>query len=335
MEWEHLLSRKPLGKSYVIDWEHHWSPEKLWRERGGRPGEVVHVMRGSTPSSTLHERAYRLDIHLKDMDRAGIDIAVLSSGGGDSLEVSKFVNDSLSQVMQQYPGRFVGLASVLPLGGKEAFAELERAVKVLGLPGVVISSQVEGLFLDAPQLRPFYEKVDELDIPIFVHVTSSPRYAGYDALESPYDLSRTLGRNFDLVNATTRLIFGGVLDDFPRLKFVMAHLGGGIAALSERMEFSQSREPIPGQQIRAKKPFPHYFDDTLYFDTAGFQVGIRALRCALTTISPQHMVFATDYPFLETMKPHVDAIRALDIDEEAKEGILGRNAAKLLKLPII
>ncbi|MFC1816614.1 amidohydrolase family protein [Thermodesulfobacteriota bacterium] len=315
----------------IIDWQHHYMPEKLWLKRGGRKGEVVHVVTRGNPSLTLYEQLYRLDMQIADMDRAGIDMAVLSVHA-DCLEDAELINDSLYRVMQEYPKRFVGLATVPPLGGKAALSEIERAVSVLGLPGVAIRSQIDGLSLDAPALRPFYEKINELDVPIFVHVAGALQ--GYDALESPYDLHRNIGREFDLVTATTRLIFGGVLDDFPNLRFIIAHFGGGISALVERSEYWQSREPIPGIRL-CKKPFREYLN-MLYFDTAGFTVGIRALQCALTTINPQHMLFATDYPYipssLETMKPYVDAIRALDLDEETKEGILGRNAVKLLKI---
>ncbi len=155
IDWEHLLKRKPLGKSYVIDWEHGWTPEEVWRKRGGRQGEFVQIMVDGSPIGTLSDQGYRLDMQLRDMDRGGIDIAVLS-GGGDSLEDCKVANDSLLQVMQQYPGRFVGLAGVPPLGGKKALADLERAIKVLGLKGGKISAEVDGHFLDDPLLRPFY-----------------------------------------------------------------------------------------------------------------------------------------------------------------------------------
>lgn len=315
----------------IIDWQHHYFPEKLWKKLGGKPGEVVHVLQGGMPRLSLFEQLYRIDQQLTDMDNGGIDIAVLSCTM-QSLEDSRMVNDDLSKVMKNYPDRFVGIALASPLGGKPALDEMERAIKDLGLRGVLIESQIDGYSLDFPGFWPFYQKAQELDIPIFVHVAPLP--LGYDALNGAYDLHRMIGREFDLATATTRLILSGVLDEFPNLKFVIAHLGGGIALLKERIEYWEVREPIPGVK-RPKKLFKEYLA-RLYFDTAGFTMGSNAIRTSLTEISPKQMIFGTDYPYiplnLRNMKPYVENIKKLDLDDHAKEGILYLTAADLLKL---
>ena len=151
---------------------------------------------------------------------------------------------------KKYPRSFVGLAQAPLLDGKPALDELRRAINDLGLRGVTITSQVSGLSLDSPQFYDFYETVCKLDVPVFVHPALVPM--GYEHLKD-YDLPRVLGREVDLTVATTRLIAGGIFDRFPNLKVVMAHFGGGIAAVKDR---------LVGKGYRfgtLQKPFAEYF----------------------------------------------------------------------------
>ena len=231
-------------------------------------------------------------------------------------------------------GRFVGLAQAPILEGKAALAELRRAISDLGLHGVTITSQVNGLSLDSPKLYDFYETVCELDVPVFVHPALVP--TGYEHLKD-YDLPRVLGREVDFTVATTRLIAGGIFDRFPNLKIVMAHFGGGIAAVKDR---------LIGKGYRfgtLKKPFAEYYD-MIYFDMAGFEGGVVALNCALQGIRPERLVFASDYPQdftgvntdtgkgMSELKNYIDAVRRLPLDGASHEKILGGTAAELLKL---
>ena len=171
-------------------------------------------------------------------------------------------------------------------------------------------------------------------MPIFVHPALVP--IGYELLQE-YDLPRVLGREVDLTVATTRLIAGGILDRFPKLKLVIAHFGGGIAAVKDR---------LIGKGYRfgtLKRSFADYFE-MLYFDLAGFEGGLPALHCALQGIRPERLVFASDYPQDFTgvntdtgkgtleLRGYIDAIRQLPLGEEIKDGILGATAMALLKL---
>ncbi|HMA81866.1 MAG TPA: amidohydrolase family protein, partial [Candidatus Binatia bacterium] len=145
-----------------------------------------------------------------------------------------------------------------------------------------------------------------------------------------------LTREFDLGVAVTRLIAGGVLDRYPELQLVFAHFGGGMAGYKERISRSSYRFKLP-------RSFDDYFD-LLYFDMAGFEGSPIALRCALEAIRPERMVFGTDYPqnfnssdpkqgkSVDGVGDYIDEIRKLALDEKIKENMLGRNAAKLLKI---
>jgi len=318
----------------IIDFEHHFLPKELFVRAGGQEGKVVTVMDGETQRTTLHDYLHRLDYHIRDMDTAGIDIAVISAAGPfEGLDDCKAINSAFAEIMRANRDRIVALSHVPALGGKLALDELDRAITELGLRGVSIRCQVEGLFLDSPKLHPFWEKVAKLDTPVFVHVATVP--AGYQALQAPYDLSRSLGREFDLLNATVRLIVSGVLEEFPELNIVLAHMGGGISAIRERI-LMRGYGGLTDVMNRMKRSFDEYLS-RLYFDMAGFEGGINAVKCALTTLSPKQLLFATDYPqnFTgdgEGMRKYIENIKELPLSAKDKEDMLGGNAAKLLKL---
>jgi aminocarboxymuconate-semialdehyde decarboxylase len=323
----------------VIDFQHHYIPVELAKKRGlySENGNTM-LKEGGLPATTMHRRLYDLDMQLKDMDEAGVDISVLSCllGWSAPLGECRMINDDLAAVQQKYPRRFIGLAQAPLLEGRAALAELRRGICDLGLHGVTITSQIGGLSLDAADLYDFYELACELDTPLFVHPALVPM--GYDHLKD-YDLPRVLGREVDLTVATTRLIAGGVLDRYPGLKIIMAHFGGGIAAVKDR---------LTGKGYRfgtLKRSFGEYYD-MVYFDMAGFEGGAAALQCALQGIRPERLVFASDYPQdftgvntdtgkgMKELRAYIDTVRGLPLGEEQKDAMLGGTAARLLKLRV-
>jgi len=320
----------------VVDFQHHYVPVELAKQRGLYSSQTTYLQGGGRRATTMHARLYDLELQLKDMAEAGIDVSVLSCllGWSATLEECRLINDDLARVQTEYSGRLVGLAQAPVLEGKEALGEIERSIHILGLKGVTITSQIKGVSLDSPELYGFYGKVCELDVPVFVHPALAP--VGYDLLQD-YDLPRVLGREVDLTVATTRLIAGGILDRFPKLKLVIAHFGGGIAAVKDRLLAKGYRFGT------LKRPFGDYFD-TLYFDLAGFEGGLPALHCALQGIRPERLVFASDYPQdftgvntdtgkgMQELRNYIDTIRKLPLNEGTIDAILGRTAVDLLKL---
>ena len=267
----------------IIDFEHHYIPAELGRRLGMDPTRKEAV---KTRDATVHAQLFDLEAQLRDMDQVGIDVAVQSCilGWDTTLENCRLINDCTATVQQQYRGRFVGLAHA-PILEQDGLRELERAIDELGLKGVTISSQVNGLPLDAREFVAFYELMRRLGVPIFVHPALAPK--GY-SLMNDYQLPVILTREFDLGLAVTRLIAGGVIERYPELDFVFAHFGGGLAGYKERIARSAYRFKLPQR-------FEDYFD-RLYFDMAGFEGSPIALRCALEGIRPERMIFATDYP---------------------------------------
>jgi len=319
----------------IIDFQHHFLPLELAQRRGFDSSKPGNLMEGGLPKLTVHQRLYDMDAQIQDMDAAGIDLAALSCNlGWDApVEDCRLINDSAAQIAQRYPNRFVGLAHA-PVLESAGLVEIERCVKQLKFHGATIASQINGLPLDAPEFVPFFKLACDLDLAIFVHPAMLPR--GY-SLFNEYDLARIIGREVDLQVAVTRVIAGRVMEEFPALKLVFSHFGGGIAAVKERLAAKAGRFGT------LKRPFDESFD-RLYFDAAGFEGGPIALRCALAGIRHDRLVFATDYPQdftgattqsgkgVPQIREYIELVRSLAQPESAANAILGGTAARLLHL---
>jgi len=317
----------------IVDIEHHYRPP--------RPGASDVVERKWAPDGTfLYSRgnsAADLDRHLWFMDEAGIDMAVLSGQFGNAtLDRVKNWNDSCAKVISDHPTRFAGFASAIPLGGDPAFDEIDRAVTQLGMKGVHISARPGGLFLDSKELWPFYEKVSELDVPIDIHVENDP--AGYDGFDASWPLHYILARELDITGAAFRLCFGGVLEDFPDLKFIVTHFGGAVASLKDRMDLyvELCGDVFYRDDILTSRPWNEYFDK-LYFNMAGRGRGVATLKSLLTCVSPDRIMFATDWPPNFENEPKacrefIADIRALDLPQADVDAMLGGTAMSLLGL---
>ncbi len=325
----------------IIDLEMHLFLEDKMQASSFKSGRICE--RYWDAEGKMHIRTSndgsRVDKFLQFMDEAGIDMAMLTNQS-KTLEQHKRWHDHCAKVVKEHPTRFVGCASIPPLGGKPAFRELERAVKELGMRGVHIWTNNDGHPLDSRKMWPFYEKVSELNIPIDVHITQDP--VGFDSLHAPYALYYVAARELDMIATVFRVCFGGVLEDFPDLVFIMNHFGGGVSSIIERFDAYTSFADHPGWpdfyygKRLISKPYRDYFN-RLYFNMAGREAGTATVKCALTNISPRKLMFGTDWPLNYDYNPqgvrqYIEEIRKLDLPEDDIDAMLGGTAAKLLKL---
>jgi predicted TIM-barrel fold metal-dependent hydrolase len=302
----------------IVDFQHHFTPRELFSEDPGDRCILTYDENGA-PSYISHRLLFDLDEHIRMMDFAGIDAAMLTSGAGmcADIERSRFINNKTREAESNYPGRFIGSAHVHPLGGAEALRELERCANELGFQGVVITSETDGLFLDDPAFEPFWAAAERLGMYVFVH----PALRLNDSRQfNSYDTARSLGREFSLVMATVRLINSGVLDRHPNLTIQMAHLSGGIASVLGRIRSYQDKDfwataGNPRHGIKPQRDFDYYLRERLVFDTAGFCGAIQAVKIALMELPASRIVFATDYPqeirARESVRDFVAQLRAL------------------------
>jgi len=323
----------------VIDFHIHYTPEALVRPNLGEGGRPKVTWESGVPRYTQHEGLFRIDRHLECMDAAGIDVAVLSSGAGMGADhdTCAFINADLAKVAMANAGRFRPLCHVDPRDDRWR-REVQRCADEYGFPGLAFPSSFGSLQLDDPLLQPVYEEAARRGMFVFVH----PSLAVPPGLESywdRYDLYRCVGREHELVVATCRLVAGRVFDQVPELQVVMSHLGGGIAAIIERIRGYQDKGHLglspdsPHGQV-ADNPFDHYFDHNMYFDTGGVFGSVNAIRAALTEIRPERILFGTDYPQeirdARKMAKFTEDLRAAGLGEGVVDGILGRNGAHLV-----
>jgi predicted TIM-barrel fold metal-dependent hydrolase len=279
------------------------------------------------------------------MDANGIDMAFTTTHvrPTDPIEVVRESNDLLAKLVQDHPKRYIGCATVpIGEGGKPDLREVERIVKQLGLHSVYIATRPGDpgpLFLDSQEMFPFYEKCSELKIPIKVEITNwGP--AGMEELLEPkyhlqYPLHMMFAREFDMASSVLRLMFGGILERFPDLTFLIDHYGGGVSMVMDRAEVywngytKEGRVPFYDDKPLITKPFRTYFDK-LYFGMAGRGPSIDTLKMILVNVSPKKIMFATDWPYIgidDNMgKEFVANVRNMKLPQEDIDGILGGNA---------
>ncbi|MDP2936808.1 MAG: amidohydrolase family protein [Dehalococcoidia bacterium] len=317
----------------IIDAHHHWMPREHIEEIGrylepgeevSRDAELVRVRREGTELFTIDVAKYTSpEEQVKDMDAAGVDMAVLSTGlwqWWNNMELAPAINDGLAEVQRRYPDRLIGLAHVPPLD-PAAPAELERAVKTLGLRGLCLSTHCQGKYLDDPAYLPLYQKTAELGVPIFVHASPTP--LEYQSIRV-YDAARLLGRVFDLSIAATRLAYSDILDQVPGLTFVIGHLGGAFFVLKERLTGKAGFFRTPEADFSSRL-------SRLYFDSAPPFWTSAQMTCAVQTLGSGQLLLGSDYPVLRPWM--VQARRIMDgvqMGDDERKAVMGGNAARLL-----
>ena len=276
---------------------------------------------------------YSIERRLNDMQAQRVDLQVLSVPPflffyaietTQSLELCRKINDAFAETVQQHPKRFIALAN-LPMQDSELAArELERSVRELGLSGAEICSNINGKNLDDKSLAPFYAKLQQLDAPVFIHPSN---VLGGERLRS-YHLQNLIGNPSDTAVAAASLIFGGVLKEFPRLKFYLAHGGGSCPYLRGRWEHGWRVRPEARANI--DRP-PSDYLKLFYFDSLVHSVP--ALNFLVETVGTGRVMMGSDYPFDMGDKDPANVIASLPhLSDDQKEMIFGGNAAELFKI---
>ena len=269
---------------------------------------------------------FDIDERLRQMDRKKIDLRVLSLSTPNvymwdavsQIKVTRDINDALARICRQHPDRFAGLAS-LPLKNVDAsLQELDRAVNELGMKGVIIGSNVDGAALDEPGFERLWARINALRLPVFEH----PMFPDTSNLQE-YELPLRVGLIFDTTLVATRLIYSGIFERYPNFPYIMAHTGGALLMILERLDNGYRLFPDCRKHISR---LPSEYAARLFYDTTAF--GQPALELALKAVGPGQILFGTDDPFIDANTAHVDRLALPDRDREA---IMGGNAARLLK----
>ncbi len=277
---------------------------------------------------------------LEQQEEAGVDITVVSNPmiivqGATrdltALDALKEWNDFAAELTISTRGRAVALSGTNPFGGEGFIKETERAIREGGLKGISVNSSVEGEYLDSSRAYPLYELACDLDVPVFVHPPS--RTIGADKMRD-FRLIEMVGRPCDTTLSLSRLILFGVLERYPNLKLVAAHMGGALMMLPGRLDFGYTLRKDtaygPWEPDVLSKP-PSKYISQIYVDSMGFHAP--GVLCAVNTVGVEHVLLGSDCPPVNIpLKRSVDLVMNLPIAERDRENILGGNAARLLRL---
>lgn len=259
-------------------------------------------------------------------------------------ELACLANDGMAELVSKHPSRFLGFVASLPMNNPDACAEeMDRAIARLGATGVQIFTNVNGRPLDDPAFLPIFEKMAEVNLPIWLHPTRAAAFPDYlTEQKSKYEIWWVFGWPYETSVAMTRILFAGYFDRFPNLKIIAHHMGGMIPYFSGRigpgLDQLGSRTDDEDLTVCArrlkKRPYDYY--RMFYADTALF--GSRhGMQCGLEFFGADHTLFASDMPFDPEKGPGFirDTIRCLEempIPREERRKIYEGNARRLLRL---
>jgi aminocarboxymuconate-semialdehyde decarboxylase len=270
---------------------------------------------------------------LQDMDRMGVDIQAICPApyqffywteADYGAELSREVNEGIARIAADRPDRFVGMGSVPLQDSQLAIRELNHCVKNLGMRGIEICTNVNGKNLTDPSLKldKFFARAEELGVVIFMHPLG---YTQADRLTHHY-FNNVIGNPLDSTVAVSHLIFDGVMQRYPKLKFVVAHGGGFIAHYWARMDHAWRARPDCRTVI--KNP-PSSYLEKFYFDSITFDPEM--LKRLIERFGADHVVLGTDYPYdMGEEDPRGLIAQVKKLSRADRNLIEGGNAARLL-----
>jgi aminocarboxymuconate-semialdehyde decarboxylase len=323
----HYLNPEVNAKTAHLNAAQH-DPTVIFANELTRQTNVLQ-MRDRAPKLTGIEQ------RIRDMDRMGVDIQAVCPAPyhyfyftepGEGAALARDVNQGIANLVARHPDRFVGLGSV-PLQAPDlAVRELEYAVKTLGLRGVEINTNVNGLNLTDPTLglEKFFAKANELGTVIFMHPLG---FTQAQRLTNHY-FNNVIGNPLDTTVAVSHLIFDGVVARHPKIKFIAAHGGGFIAHYWARMDHAWKARPDCRTVIKRK---PSSYLEKFWFDSITFDP--RMLRQLIDRYGAERVLLGTDYPYdmgEDDPRGLLAAVKGLPAAQRRQ--IEGGNAMKLLKI---
>ncbi len=273
-----------------------------------------------------------LNVRRKMLDDHGIDMQVYTlTTPGTHVEtpvtaarLASMVNDEFAEGIAAHPGRFTALAT-LPLNDPAASVkELDRAIRQLKFRGAMLFSNVNHVALADERFYPLYELANDLEAVLYIHPTHP---LGVEAM-TDFWLMPLVGFLFDTTLAASKLVFTGVPERFPKIKWVLTHLGGAIPYLAERLD--RGYRAFKECRVNIQRP-PSEYLKKFYYDTVNFNPD--ALKLAIAFAGADHLLAGSDYAHqIGSPRLMLESLRALDISEADRAAILGGNAARLLRL---
>ena len=282
------------------------------------------------PYRPLPRGGFDIEQRLKDMKASDVDMQVLSNtpqtflynqDAGMATTASIIQNDQIAKHVRDYPKSFYGIATLPMQAPKAAADELERAISKLNLKGMQIGSNIMGKNLDDPSFEPVWQVANRHAAFCMIHPNN---VAGMDRLKSYY-LNNLIGNPLDTTIAAASLVFGGVIERFPNIKFFMVHGGGFTPYQAGRWQHGWQVRPEP--KLHLKKP-PAETIRTFYWDT--ILHAQPQLEFLVKEFGAAHVLLGSDYPYDMGTFECARQVKALAVSDLDKATILNGMTQKLL-----
>jgi 2,3-dihydroxybenzoate decarboxylase len=319
------------GSTRKIALEEHFTTAQLAKRNVARP------TRSDAIFADIERRLVDFDaLRIETMDKAGIDLAVLSvttpgvqaeRDAKTAIRLAREANDFLAKEVQKRPKRYAGFAHLPTQDAGAAASELERTVKELGFKGALINGQTNGHYLDADMYLPFWERVQDLDVPVYLHpgeMADQPAmFAGRPELNWP-----VWAWTADTAAHALRLVFGGTFRRFPKLKVILGHMGETLPFFLWR--FDSRWELALGQQLPPDELPSAIIRRNIAITTSGVCANA-PLTDAITALGEDNVMFSVDYPYEDTPIA-ATFIDTAPLSEAVRAKVCHGNAERILKL---
>lgn len=326
----------------LIDTHTHFVPSSLPEYTGARssvrwpslaPAQSCHqhLMLEGKIYRTVSNQCWDPVVRAADMERTGVDRQVLSPmpellsywlHPDDGASLCRFLNESLAEFVSGQPNRFSVLGAVPLQDVDAAIRELDHAVNVLGMAGVEIGTNVNGVVIGDPRLDAFFAAAEQYDAAIFVHAL---RPSGMDRLVGPAFLEQVLAFPGEVGLAAASTLSGGMLIRHPNLRIAFSHGGGTLRALLPRLmyawnTFAVLRDQIPESPLDLARRM--YYDDLVYDEGAILHL--------VQLFGPTQIMAGTDYPFAIMDGDPAGRLQAVKLDNTTRQLLRGANALRWL-----